>query len=153
MRRQLGCAVSAVVVLAATVLPWSSTAAAGRNGWETASLALALDEALGRPLLTVFACVWFAVPLAAAAALVLTVLLPRSWAAVALRCLGALLVVLVLAVFLTVVAGLGRTGWDVSLLGPLLSLVASAALVVLPPRSPTPPRPRRRAAASPGVQS
>lgn len=152
MRRQIGCAVSAVVVLAATVLPWSSTAAAGRTGWETAALALALDEAVGRPLLTVFACVWFVVPLAAALALVLSVLLPRRGVAVALRCLGALLVVVVLAVVVTVEAGLDRTGWDVSLLGPLLSLVASAALVALPPRSLTPPRPRRRAAASPGVQ-
>jgi len=147
VRRSIGCAVSAVVVLAATVLPWSSTAAAGRNGWETASLALALDEAMHRPVLTVFASTWYAVPLAAALALVLCALLPRRGAALALRCLGALLVLLVLAVLVA----LGRAGLGVALPGPLLSLLGGAALLALPPRSRPQPR-RRTSAAASGVQ-
>ena len=149
MRRSIGCAVSAVVVLAATVLPWSSTAAAGRNGWETASLALALDEAVHRPLLTVFACTWYAVPLTAALALVLCSLLPRRSAALALRCAGVLLVLVVLAVLVA----LGQAGLDVSLPGPLLSLLGGAALVALPPRHLDQPRTRRTGAAASGVQS
>jgi hypothetical protein len=147
VRRQAGCAVSAVAVLAATVLPWSSTAAAGRNGWETASLALALDEAVHRPLLTLFACVWFVVPLVAAVALVLSSLLPRRSAAVTLRIVGALLGTVVLAVLV----GLHQAGWEISLLGPLLALAGGAALVALPGRSRTQPRRRRNGAAATGV--
>lgn len=148
MRRQAGSALAAVAVLAATVLPWSSTAAAGRNGWETASLALALDEAVRRPVLTVFACVWFAVPLLAAAALVPASMLPRPWAVVALRSAGALLVLVVLAVLVAV----PQAGVDVALSGPLLALAGGAALVALPVPIRYRPRTRRRGAAMTGVQ-
>jgi hypothetical protein len=128
VRRQAGCLLSAAAVLAATVLPWSSTGAASRNGWQTASLALALDEALDLPVLTVLACVWFVVPVAAACALCSSVLLPRHPAAVALRTLGALLVLAALAVLIAV----HRAGLDIAPVGPLLATAAGAALVALP---------------------
>ena len=148
MHRHAGSALAAAAVLAATVLPWSSTAAAGRSGWETASLALALDEAVHRPVLTVFACVWFAVPLLAAAALAPATMLPRSWAVVALRSIGALLILVVLAVLVAV----PTAGVDVSLFGPLLALAGSAALVALPAPIRSRPRTRRTGAATTGVQ-
>lgn len=149
MGRQAGCAIAAAAALAATVLPWSSTAAAGRNGWETASLALALDEAMHQPLLAGLAHVWFAVPLAAALALCACFLLPRRPAVVALRALGALLVLDVLVVLVA----LQLIGPDVSLLGPLLVLAGGAALVALPARSSAHPRTRRDDAASTGAPS
>ncbi|MBM7806962.1 hypothetical protein JOD57_002799 [Geodermatophilus bullaregiensis] len=144
MRRRFGCALSASAVLAATVLPWSSTAAAGRTGWETASLALALGEAVHRPVLTALACAWSAVPLAAAGALVVCVLLPRSGAAAALRGLGALVVLDVLVVLVAV----HLAGLHVLVPGPLLALAGGAALAVLPARCP-PGQPRRPAPAVP----
>ena len=140
---------SAAAVLGATVLPWSSTAAAGRTGWETASLALALDEAVHRPVLTALACVWFAVPLGAATALCASVLLPRRPAVVALRSLGALLVLVVL----TALLALRWAGLDVALLGPLLALAGSAALVALPARFRFRSRPRRHGTAPTGAQT
>jgi hypothetical protein len=147
VRRLGGCVVSAVAVLVATVLPWSRTAATGRNGWETASLALALDEAVRRPVLTVLACVWFTVPLAAAAALVGAVLLPRRGTVVAIRTLGVLLV----GAVVTVVVAVRTTGMNVALSGPLLALAGGIELVALPvgPRSRS--RRRRDRAPSTGV--
>jgi hypothetical protein len=149
VRHQAGCLLSAAAVLTGTVLPWSSTVAAGRTGWQTASLALALDEAVDRPVLTALACVWFVVPLGAAAALCISVLLPRRPAAVALRALGALLVLVVL----TVLAALHLAGMDVALLGPLLALTGAAALVALPDRVTSASPSRRRGAAATGVQA
>lgn len=145
MRRQGGCVLAAAAVLAATLLPWSSTGGHGRNGWDTASLALALDEAVDRPVLTVLACVWFAVPLSAAGALVLAAALPRRWAALALRALGALLVLAVVLV-LAVLVAVPRGGPDFSLLGPCLALVGGVALVALPAPFRPLSRPRRAAA-------
>jgi hypothetical protein len=139
-------------VLGATLLPWSSTGGDARNGWDTASLALALDEAVHRPVLTVLACVWFAVPLLAAAALVLTAVLPRRWAALGLRALGALLVLVVVLV-LAVLVAVPRGGPDFSLLGPSLALVGSAALVALPASFRPVFRPRRNAGAVLGARS
>jgi hypothetical protein len=152
VRRQFGCVLSAAAVLAATVLPWSSTGAVARNGWDTASLALALDEAVHQPVLTALACVWFAVPLSAAAALVMTAVLPRRWAVLALRFLGALLVLVVLVVVAVLVA-VPRGGPDFSLLGPSLALVGGVALVALPAPFRSSPRTRRDAAAATGVRS
>jgi hypothetical protein len=148
VRRQAGCLISAAAVLASTVLPWSSTTAAGRSGWETASLALALDEAVHEPVLTVLACLWFVVPLAAATALCVSVLLPRRLAGSALRVLGALLTLVVL----TTVVALQRTGLDVVPLGPFLALLGALALMALPPRTRTRSRSRRNGAAATGVQ-
>ncbi|MGY1831656.1 hypothetical protein ACI8AA_14685 [Geodermatophilus sp. SYSU D01180] len=149
VRRQKGCALSALAVLTAAVLPWSSTAAAGRSGWGTASLALALGEALHRPLLTALACVWFTVPLASAGALLACVLLPRRSAVVALHTAG----VLVVLVVLTVLIALHVVGLDVVLPGPILALAGGAALVALPAR-PTPDLLRRRdGAAVKGLRS
>ena len=152
MRRQLGCVLAAAAVLLATLLPWSSTAGAGRSGWDTASLALALDEAVHRPVLTVLASVWFAVPLTAAVALVLTAVLPRRWAGTALRCLGVLLILLVLLVFAALVA-VPRGGPNESLLGPCLALAGGVALVALPAPFRRQPRTRRPSAAATGVRS
>jgi hypothetical protein len=151
VRRQLGCVVSAAAVLTATVLPWSSTGAVKRTGWDTASLALAVDEAVHRPVLTAFAVLWFAVPLSAATALVLTAVLPNRGAVLALRSLGALLVLAVLVV-LAILVAVPRGGPDFSLLGPSLALVGGVALVALPAPFRSSPR-RRRAAAVTGVQS
>jgi ABC-type sugar transport system permease subunit len=144
--------VAAVAVLAATLLPWSSTGGQGRNGWDTASLALALDEAVHRPVLIVLACVWFAVPLSAAVALVLAAVLPRRWAALALRAVGALLV-LAVGVVVAVLVAVPRGGPDFSLLGPCLALGGGAALMALP--APFRPliRPRQDAPAATGVRS
>ena len=152
MRRQLGCVLSAAAVLAATVLPWSSTAAVGRSGWDTASLALALDEAVHRPILTVLASVWFVVPLAAAAALVLTAVHPRRWAVTALRSLGVLLVLVVLVVAAVLIA-VPRWGPHFALLGPCLALAGGVALVALPAPFRRQPRTRQNAAAATGVRS
>jgi hypothetical protein len=152
VRRQLGCVASAAAVLIATVLPWSSTGAVGRSGWDTASLALALDEVLHQPVLTALACVWFAVPLSAAAALVPTAVLPRRGAVLALRSLGALLVLVVLVVLAALIA-VPRGGPDFSLLGPALALAGGVALVALPAPFGVPPRPRRDAATATGVRS
>jgi hypothetical protein len=149
VQRQLGCTASGVAVLASTVLPWSSTAAAGRNGWETASLALALHEAVHQSVLEVFAGVWFAVPLLAATALVVSCALPRTWAAVALRVIGVMLVAAVLAVLFA----LRQAGWDTSLLGPLSALAGGAALVALAGRVHPQPPTRRTAAGAPGARS
>lgn len=149
MKHRSGCAVSAAAVLAATVLPWSRTAAAGRNGWETASLALALDEAVDRPLLTALACVWFAVPVAAALALVVSSAPPRRGAPAVRRSLGALVVLAVCAVLVAVT----WAGLDVALPGPLLALAAAAALTALPAGSTPQPRFRRSGAAATGVPS
>jgi hypothetical protein len=149
--RQLGCALSAAAVLIATLLPWSSTAAVGRSGWDTASLALALDEAVHRPVLTALASVWFVVPLAAAGALVVAVALPRRWAVLALRSLGVLLVLVVLGVVAVLVA-VPRGGPDYSLLGPTLALAGGVALAALPAPSRHRSRTRQSAAAT-GVRS
>lgn len=148
MRRLAGSVAAAAAVLVATLLPWSSTAAAGRSGWQTASLALALDEAVHRPVLTVLACVWFSVPLLAAAALAVATRLPRRWAVVALRSVGALLLVVVPAVLVAV----HSAGADISLSGPLLALAGAAALVAVPAPIPDRPRTRRSSAATTGVQ-
>lgn len=149
MRRQAGSLVSAAAALVATALPWSSTAATGRDGWETASLALAIDEAVREPVLTALACIWFAVPLAAAAAFPVSLLLPRRSAGVALRLLGALLVLAVLVVLVA----LHRLGMDVSPFGPLLALTAGTALAVLPAGDRARPSRRRARAATTGVQA
>jgi hypothetical protein len=149
VRRQAGCLISATAVLAATVLPWSSTAAAGRNGWQTASLALALDEAVHQPVLAALAYLWYAVPLAAATALCVSFLLPRRPAVAVLRALGALLVLDVL----TVLVALHRIGPDVALLGPLLALAGGVALLTLPAGFRSQSRRRRNGAASTGAQS
>ena len=151
MRRQFGCVLAAAAVLAATVLPWSSTGPVGRSGWDTASLALALDEAVHRPGLTALASVWFAVPLSAAAALVLTAVLPSRWAVLALRSLGALLVVAVVVV-LAVLMAVARGGPDLALLGPGVALVGGIALVMLPAPFRSSPRTRHDAAGT-GVRS
>jgi hypothetical protein len=140
---------SAAAALVATALPWSSTAAAGRDGWETASLALAIGEAVREPVLTALACTWFAVPLAAAAAFPVSLLLPWRSAAVALRLLGALLA---LAVLIVLVA-LHRSGMDVAPFGPLLALTGGTALAVLPVRDRARPPLRRARAATTGVQA
>jgi hypothetical protein len=152
VRRQLGCVLSAAAVLIATLLPWSSTAAIGRSGWDTASLALALDEAVHRPVLTALASVWFAVPLAAALALVFTAVLPRGWAVLGLRVLGVVLVLGVLVVGAVLLA-VPRGGPDVDLLGPCLALAGGVALVALPAPFRRRSRPRQPAVAAPGVRS
>jgi hypothetical protein len=152
VRRQLGCVLSAAAVLIATLLPWSSTGAVGRNGWDTASLALALDEVVHQPVLTALASVWFAVPLSAAAALVLTAVLPRRGAVLALRALGALLVLVVLVV-LAVLIAVPRGGPDFALLGPGLALAGGVALAALPAPFRKSLRTRRDAAAASGVRS
>jgi hypothetical protein len=149
VRRQVGYVLSATAVLAATVLPWSSTGAASRSGWGTASLALAIDEAVHRPVLTVFACAWFAVPLAAAVALVACVRLPRPAAAVALRALGALVVLDVLVLLVS----MHQVGLGVLVPGPLLASAGGAALVALPGRTPSQPPKRRNHAAVKGPRS
>lgn len=152
MRRQVGCVVSAAAVLIASLLPWSSTGGVGRSGWDTASLALALDEAVHRPVLTALASVWFAVPLLAAVGLVLAVVLPRGWAVLGLRVGGVLLVLAVLVVGAALVA-VPRGGPDVAPLGPCLALAGGVALVALPAPVRRPSRSRQPAAAATGVRS
>ncbi len=118
------------MVLVATVLPWSSTGTGSRNGWDSMTLVLALEEVLHEPLLRALAASWFAVPVLAAVALLLTLLPPARGTAPALRVAGAVLLVAVLAVL----AGLFAAGWDVSPWGPLPAVAGGAALLVLPTR-------------------
>jgi hypothetical protein len=149
VRRQVGCLVSAVLTLVATVLPWSSTAAATRSGWETASLGFALDEAVDEPFLAGLAQLWLAVPLAAALALCVSILLPRRPAVLAVRALGALILLDVVAVLVA----LHLTGLDVALVGPLLALAGGVALLTLPAPFRYFSSRRRTGAASTGAQS
>jgi hypothetical protein len=132
MRTRGGCIAAGAAVLLATVLPWSSTGGPDRNGWDTASLALALDEALREPLLAAVATAWFAVPVLAALAVLTAVVGHRPWAALALRVAGAL-VVLVVA---TISAGIVLAGWALFPLGPSLAVAGGAALLLLAGRLP-----------------
>jgi hypothetical protein len=128
---RIGCAAAGTAVLVSTVLPWSAAGAAGRGGWDSVSLALAVDEAVHEPVLRAFAVGWFAVPLLGASALLLAALTSLRWAAQALRVTGALLL-LVLALLVT---GLLAVDWELSIVGPLLAAAGSAALLLLPTRS------------------
>lgn len=135
MRQRAGYVAAGVTVLIATVLPWSSPGEASRNGWDSATFALALDEVLHEPVLRALASAWFAVPVLAAAALALALLPLSPWTAPALRSVGAVQ----LAVVLAVLAGLLTAGWDASLWGPLLAVAGGAGLVLLPRPSRTQP--------------